>query len=121
MKEYAAANELVCRRSETEKNVDQYYSVEFSVNGPSVPHQFKLWNIPPTPMCLLVKEDSDVLRGLKVGDTVKMKYYPADSAFPSDYLDTAIRHIGKNDQERFKNHYLVGLEIVEGQDQRSTH
>jgi hypothetical protein len=121
MEKLAVVKKKEGKKCELKMQIDQYYSVEFSVNGPSVPHQFKLWNIPPTPMCLLVKEDSDVLRGLKVGDTVKMKYYPADSAFPSDYLDTAIRHIGKNDQERFKNHYLVGLEIVEDQEHRSTH
>jgi len=121
MEKLAVVKKKEEKKCEFKMQIDQYYSVEFSVNGPSVPHQFKLWNIPPTPMCLLVKEDSDVLRGLKVGDTVKMKYYPADSAFPSDYLDTAIRHIEKNDQVRFKNHYLVGLEIVEGQEQRSAH
>jgi len=121
MEKLAVVKKKEEKECDLKMQMDQYYSVEFSVNGPSVPHQFKLWNIPPTPMCLLVKEDSDVLRELKVGDTVKMKYYPADSAFPSDYLDTTIRHIGKNDQERFKNHYLVGLEIVEGLDQRSTH
>jgi hypothetical protein len=121
MEKLAVVKKKEEKKCDLKMQMEQYYSVEFSVNGPSVPHQFKLWNIPPTPMCLLVKEDSDVLRGLKVGDTVKMKYYPADSASPSDYLDTAIRHIGKNDQERFKNHYLVGLEIVEDQEHRSTH
>ena len=103
------------------KQMDQYYSVEFSINGPNVPHQFKIWHIPPTAMCLLVKEDSHVLRGIKVGDTFKMKYYSAGSAYPTDYLDTAIRHIEKNDQKRFKNHYLIGLEILDAQDQKNAH
>jgi hypothetical protein len=121
MKEPAKKKRSEDKNSDYKRRMDQYYSVEFSINGLGVPHQFKIWNIPPTAMCLLVKENSDILRGLRVGDTLRMKYYSANSAYPSDYMETTIRHIGKNDQERFKKHYLVGLEIVEGQDQRSTH
>jgi hypothetical protein len=121
MKEPAKNKKLEEKNADYKRERDQYYSVEFSINGLGVPHQFKIWNIPPTAMCLLVKENSDILRGLRVGDTLRMKYYSANSAYPSDYMETTIRHIGKNDQERFKQHYLVGLEIVEGQDHRSTH
>jgi hypothetical protein len=121
MKEPANNKKSGEKKSGHKRRMDQYYSVEFSINGLSVPRQFKIWNIPPTAMCFLVKENSNILRGLRVGDTLRMKYYSANSAYPSDYMETAIRHIGKNDQERFKKHYLVGLEIVEGQDQRNTH
>ena len=109
------------KKPEHERRMDQYYSVEFSINGLSVLHQYKIWKIPPTAMCLLIKENSDILRGLRVGDTLRMKYYSTNSAYPSDYMETAIRHITKNNEERFKNHYLVGLEILEGQDQRRAH
>ena len=121
MEELAKEKKSKEKKPEHGKRVDQYHSVEFSINGLSVLHQFKIWKIPPTTMCLLIKENSDILRGLRVGDTLRMKYYSANSAYPSDYMETTIRHIGKNDQERFKKHYFIGLEIVEGQDQRSTH
>jgi hypothetical protein len=95
---------------------DKYHSVEFAISGASVLHQFKIWNIPPTSMCLLVKKDSYLLRSLKVGDKLNMKYYPAESGHPPDFFETAIRDIVENDQTRFKNHFLVGLEILESQD-----
>ncbi|MBW2020791.1 MAG: hypothetical protein JRI65_12500 [Deltaproteobacteria bacterium] len=85
------------------------------------PYKFKIWNIASTSMCILVKEDSDILSWLKVGDTMNVKYYSTDLDYPPQYLATAIRHITKNDQGRFKGHYLVGLEILEGQDQKKTH
>jgi len=45
-------------------DLDQYYSVEFFINGTS--YQFKLWNIISMPMCILIKEDSDILPWLRV-------------------------------------------------------
>ena len=63
-------------------------------------------------MCVLVKEDSDILPRLKIGDTLEMKYYSADAAYSSEHKKTAIRDIAKNDQGRFKGHYLVALEIL---------
>ena len=115
MKERALTNRPVERRSEHRKQVHQYYSVEFSINGLDLSYQFKIWNIASTSMCVLVREDSDILPRLKVGDTLNMKYYSTDSVYPSDYLQTAIIHVTKNDQGRFKGHYLVGLEIQESQ------
>jgi len=116
-KENLGAEDFVEKRSEPRKKVDQYYSAEFSFGGLLLPYQFKIWNIAPKSMCVLIKEDSDILSRLKVGDTLDVKYYSTGSQYPSDYLKTAIRHITKNDQGRFKGHYLVGLEILENQDQ----
>jgi hypothetical protein len=94
---------------------NRYYSVEFSVEGPGIPHQFKIWSIPPMNMCLLIKKDSHILRELKEGDTLNMKYYSSEPAYPPDSLETAIRQITQNEQERFKDHCLVSLEILERQ------
>ena len=92
---------------------NKYYSVEFCLEGPGIAHQFKIWRIPPMNMCLLIKKDSHILRGLKEGDTFNMKYYGTKSAYPPDSLQTTIQHITENEQERFKDHYLVGLEILD--------
>jgi len=115
MNECAVINTPVERKSEHRTQVHQYYSVEFSIHGLDIPYQFKIWNMPSTPMCVLVREDSAILPRLNVGDTLNMKYYSTDSVYPSDYLQTAIIHVTKNDQGRFKGHYLVGLEIQENQ------
>ncbi len=93
--------------------MDQYNSVEFSSDNLSVTHQFRIWNIES--MSILVREDSGLLTQIKVGDILDMKYNCRNSRGSAAYLKTAIRHIIKKDQGRFKGHYLVGLEILENQ------
>ncbi|MBA7714740.1 hypothetical protein ES703_123772 [subsurface metagenome] len=63
-----------------------------------------------------MKEDSDLLNHVKVGDILNLKYYPADSSQPGELLETEIKHITKDEQGRFKGVYLVGLSILENQD-----
>lgn len=116
MKQCVVTNKLVKRRSEHRKQGHQYYTVEFSINGLDHPYVFKIWNVQSMSMCVLVKENSDILPLLKVGDTLNMKYCSTGSVHPPEYLETAIRHITKDDEGQFKGHYLVGLEILESQD-----
>ncbi|MEE8541555.1 MAG: PilZ domain-containing protein [Desulfobacterales bacterium] len=103
----------LCRRSEPRSVVDQYYSVEFSIGstGP-IAYQFKIRNISKSGMGILVKEDSDLLEHLSAGDLLNMKYYPVDLSEQPKHLKTEIKHITKDDQGRFKGHYLVGLSVV---------
>jgi hypothetical protein len=102
------------RRSEPRTRIDQYHSVEFSVDGLDFAYQFKIWNIASSSICLLIKESSEILPRLNVGDTLNMRYYSDDSTLPHGELATQIRHITKNNEGRLKGHYLVGLEILEG-------
>ena len=104
------------RRSEPRSIIDQYYSVEFSLSGCSFVYQFRIWNISSKGICVLVKEDSDLLNHVKVGDILNLKYYPADSSQPGELLETEIKHITKDEQGRFKGVYLVRLSILENQD-----
>ncbi|MBW1730333.1 MAG: hypothetical protein JRH08_02350 [Deltaproteobacteria bacterium] len=108
---------MVERRSEPRKTLDQYYSVEFFIEGLEVPYQFRIWNMASKSMCVLVKEGSHILSLLKVGDKLNMKYYLGDSMAGAEYRPTAIRHITKDDNGRFKGHYLVGLEILAGEEE----
>ena len=114
MMQCAMTNKLNETRSEPKKQVDQYHRIEFSING-LVPYLFKIWNIASTSMTVLVKEGSDILPRLKAGDTLHVKCYSTDSVHHPEYLETAIRHITRNDQGRFKGHYLVDLEILESE------
>jgi hypothetical protein len=100
---------------------DQYYSVEFSLAGHDCPYQFKIWTVEPASMYVLVKEDSKILECLKVGDVVKPKYYTTDSLNPTRHLNTRIKCITKEDQGRFKGHFLVGLSILEELSKGTTH
>jgi hypothetical protein len=118
---HSATRGLMGRKSALPRPMNQFYSVEFSIRGLDVLYQFRIWDIFSSCMCILVKEYSDILPRLKVGDTWNMKYYSTGSVYRSECLKTVIRHITKNDQGRFKGHYLVGLEILEKQNQNRIH
>ncbi len=99
------------------KKAVKYSSVEFLVKGLFAHYQFKIWCMGSSPMCFFVKENSDILSRLKVGDTLNMKYYSNDSAYPPESLTTQIRDITRKEQGQFRGHCLVGLQILEDQDQ----
>ncbi len=105
-------NQFSERRCEPRIIIDKYYSVELLIGDNSFVYQFKIWNISTKGICLVIREDSDVLKHLNVGDIVNMKYYTTDSEKPGEYLKTEIRHMTK-DEGRFKGHYLVGLLVLE--------
>jgi hypothetical protein len=104
------------KRSEPRSIIDTYYSVEFLLSDCSFVYQYKIWNISAKGICVLVKEDSDLLNYVKVGDVLNLRYYPSDSSRPIELLRTEIKHITKDEQMRFKGVYLVGLSILENQD-----
>ncbi len=104
------------RRSERASITDQYYSLEFSIKKSVFVYQFKIWDISPKGICVLVKEDSGLLNQLKVGDILDLKYYRTDPLKSAEYLKTEITYITKDDTGRFKGVYLVGLSILENQD-----
>jgi len=106
--------QIVEKRSETREKLDQYYSVEISVRGIAYNYQFRIWNRSPKGLCVVVREDSALLKHLKVGDVLDMKYYSMDASLPTEFLKTEVRHITK-DYGPFKGHYLVGISITEGQ------
>lgn len=100
------------RRSGERKAPEKYYSVQFSVKDLGYFYQFKIWDVSSSGMCILVGEDSSVVNHLHVGDIIKMQYYLSDSVGSTEEFETEISHITKNDQGRFKGHYLVGLAIM---------
>lgn len=101
--------------------LNEYYSVELALKGLHYLHQFRIWSIHNGSMCVLVKESSEVLGSLRVGDVMRMKYYTMDSLCPTRDLPTEIKHITKEDQGKFKGHYVVGLSILEGQAREAMH
>jgi hypothetical protein len=104
------------KRSDPRSIIDTYYSVEFLLSDCSFVYQYKIWNISKKGVCVLVKEDSDLLNHVKVGDVLNLRYRPVDASRPIELLRTEIKHITKDEQERFKGVYLVGLSILENQE-----
>ena len=113
MRDDFGKNGCIERRSEPRKMIDKYFRVEFSKSGLTHFYNFKLRDISSKGMCILVKEGSDVLKSLKVGDILDMKYYTEEHSSQPNQLKTKIKYVTKDDQERFKGHCLVGLSIIE--------
>ena len=113
MRDDFGKNGCIERRSEPRKMIDKYFRVEFSKSGLTHFYNFKLRDISSKGMCILVKEGSDVLKSLKVGDILDMKYYIEEHSSQPNQLKTKIKYVTKDDQERFKGHCLVGLFIIE--------
>jgi len=110
---YAVTNELLGRRPEPGEKGEEYYSVEFSIDGLNMSYQFKILDTSPRSLCVLIKETSEIIPLINVGDILNLKYYSSKNTYYPQSLETEIRHIRKNDQGRFKGHYLVGLKIIE--------
>lgn len=101
--------------------MEQFYSVEFSMNYPKLLYQFKLWNSASRSMFIIVKEGSEVLMRLKQGSVFKTRYYSTDALNPLVDLETQIKDIIKDEDGRFKGHYLVGLDILNTRQQPAAH
>ena len=101
------------RRIESRAIPDQYHSVQFTKQGLDITYQFKIWNISTKGMCILVREDSDVLSHLKVGDILDMSYYLEAGKRPVDESRTEIVHITKGEPGQFEGHYMLGLSKLE--------
>ncbi len=116
MKENTDRSNLDEKRSEPRSILDKYYSVQFRLNGEGPHYLFRLRDISSNGLCILVKEDSGVLKHLKVGDMLTMEFKPPELTGTSKLLKTQIRHISKGKEGSFMGHYLVGLKILEKMD-----
>ena len=110
-------NHNVTTETGNQKLSNEFHSVEFLSPEIQILYQFKLWNSESEPLFVLVKKESDIIGFLKTGNVFKMKYYSSDSKCPTKYLPTQIEDITKEDQGRFKGHYLVRLSILPSENQ----
>jgi hypothetical protein len=116
MPDDVSTNRLDEKRSERRKILDQLYSVEIDLGRPLPIYQLKLRDISGHGACILVQKDSSILKHLKVGQELKMKYWTDSISEPKGFFKTQIKHISKQDEGQFKNHYLIGLFIKEKHD-----
>ena len=105
--------ERVDRRGEPRTRIDEVYTVELAYSSLPFIYMFKIWNLSSKGTCIVVRDDSEVLKQVKVGDVLEMKYYKTDTSSRPECLETEIKHITKDDGGRFKNHTLVELKILE--------
>ena len=101
------------RRTNLRTAPDRYYSVQFSVKDLAYIYQFKIREISAQGLCILVDENSEVLKYIEPGDIIDMKYYVSESMGTTEAFKTEIRHVTKDADKRFKGHYQIGLLILE--------
>ena len=100
MKTNSYNNSSEDRRPESRTILDRYYSVEFQLQDTGNVYQFKLRDMSLKGLGILVNKDSAVLKHLKVGDTVAMKYIPPESAGSSESLKTKLHILLKKMKRR---------------------
>ena len=111
MEEKIVMNDSAGGKSKSRNVLNKYYSVQFCVNGMDTAYLFKLRDIPLNGLCILVKEDSPVLKELEVGDILSMGYHPLESPESPKLLKTRVT--SKNAYDLFSGHSLIGLSILE--------
>ena len=111
VEEKTATENYVENKDESSTILDQYYSVQFSLSKMDPAYLFKLRDISSNGLCILVKQDSTVFRQLNEGDILDMEYNPTESSGPTKLLKTQIT--SKNCYDRFKEHSLVELTIID--------
>lgn len=116
MGEKTSTNNLIDNGTGSRHILDKYHSVQFSLNNMGPVYLFKLRNISINEPCILVKEDSSVLKQLEVGDILDMEYNPPGFSGHHKLLKTRIT--SKNSHNRFTGHSLVGLSIIDERDER---
>jgi hypothetical protein len=111
MGEKNTTNNLAENKAVSRHILDDYHSVQFSLNDMGPIYLFKLRDISLNGPCILVKEDSSVFKQLEVGDILHMEFNPPELSVPNKLLKTKI--ISKNSHDLFTGHSLVGLSIIE--------
>ncbi len=101
------------RRASPRTLVDRYYSVQFSIAKETPAYQFKLRDLSKGGLSIAVRRDSAILEHLKTGEIHRMRYAPLDAPGQLKDILTEIRHITLCQEGPYKDHYLVGLCVVE--------
>jgi len=101
------------RRSSRWTAPDKYYSVQFSVKDLAYIYQFKIRDVSAQGLCILVDENSEILKHIKPGDVIDMKYYVSESMGTTEAFKTEIKHVTKDAVNGFKGHHQIGLLILE--------
>jgi hypothetical protein len=108
---YASGETSFSEKSPSHIPFAPFHSVEIAIDGLDIPYQFKIWRNASMPMCLLVREDSEIASRLKKGDVLNMRYYSETSKYPTQHMETEILQIERNQEGRFRGHYWIALGI----------
>jgi hypothetical protein len=103
-------------RSEPREILKEFHSVQFAIGKVGPVYMFKLRDLSSQGMCILVRQDSAVLKMLKVGDEMEMEFFRPETRLPTEQLRTKVRHISSPEgANQVKGHCRVGFSIVRRQ------
>jgi hypothetical protein len=111
VEENTTLNRTTEKKTESGAILDNFHSVQFSLNDMGPTYLFRLRSIPLNGLCILVKEDSLILKELNVGDILDMEYNTPGLSGSSKLFKTQVS--SKICHDRFTGHSLVGLSIID--------
>ena len=110
------ADDIPERRSEPREPSLKFHSVEMQLASLPI-YLFKLKEVSSNGASFMVKEESAVLKHLKVGQVLNMRYRADDEMESSEVFKSEIMHITKATENPHKGHYAVGIRLLERQTQ----
>ena len=102
------------RRAETRQPTKKFHSVEMKLGALPI-YLFKLKEVSSNGACFMVKEESAILKHLKVGQLLNMRYHTDNEMEPPEVFRSEIKHITKALENPYKGHYAVGIRLLERQ------
>ena len=98
-----AQTKAVEARSEARTFLDAYRSVEFSISRQDPVLQFRIRDLSPSGMGILMNKASKALAYLRVGQLIDMTYNPENGKGTPENMKTEIRHITYLEAARSKD------------------
>lgn len=95
---------------EAKTMLNEYYSVQFYLNGKGPSYLFRLRNKTSSKPYILVKKDSFVFNELKVGDILDMEYNQSESLGGGKLFRTLIT--SKILHDHYTGHSIIELSII---------
>lgn len=112
MAEFVLPIQVKERKSEKRKSINRFYCVEIDLGPPLPIYQFKVRNISGQGACVLVKEDSSILKSLEIGQKLKMNYWSGENLGTTKTWHVQIKHITKQIHGSLKGHFVVSFSIL---------
>jgi len=106
-------DQIAEKRSRPRTEIQSYHCIEFQTLKTLFKYQFKIWDISSHGMCLLVQSESHFLNCVSVGEVLSVNYFPTDLSCPPEVHQTEIMHITSANRIKFKDHFFVGLKIID--------
>ena len=102
----------VDKRSEPRSTKLRSYRVEIKFIGMPV-YQFKVRDVSATGAGVIVREDSEFLKMIEIGQTLEVNFISPRGSNPSGFYRAVVKQISKLDRGRYKGHRLVGISMLE--------